>query len=108
MGYTNRMSYAQAVPFTDLVETRAVVRPRPARVALPVWLTGEHPEACLTKLLHSPLGIYVVQTETSNDSIRVTLDIAPEDFDFTLHTLVATLPEATVGHIAHRSGMKVQ
>ncbi|OLL31918.1 hypothetical protein BTH42_09830 [Burkholderia sp. SRS-W-2-2016] len=56
----------------------------------------------LRVLLHSPLGVYVVGTETVRGEIRAQLDIAREDLDFTLHTLLATLPAATIGALTRR------
>jgi hypothetical protein len=35
-------------------------------------------------------------------AIRVLLDIAPEDIDFTMHTLIATLSDATIGQLRRR------
>ncbi|MGF6290687.1 hypothetical protein QFZ98_002520 [Paraburkholderia youngii] len=35
---------------------------------------------------------------------RVQLDIAREDLDFTLHTLLTTLPAATIGALKRRVG----
>jgi hypothetical protein len=36
---------------------------------------------------------------------RVQLDIAPEDVDFTLHTLMSTLSAATIGPLKRRSAV---
>ncbi|NML31394.1 hypothetical protein [Paraburkholderia antibiotica] len=60
------------------------------------------PHLLLKTLLHSPLGVYVVSTETVREAVRVQLDIAREDLDFTLHTLLATLPAATIGPLKRR------
>jgi hypothetical protein len=74
------------------------------RAALEVCLTGPTPEvsrANLATLLRSPLGVYVIHTEVLRDSVQVRFDIAPEDLAFTMHTLLATLPEATIGAVRY-------
>jgi hypothetical protein len=81
---------------------------RSPRATLQIYLTGHAPDAHLPPLLRSPAGVYVTRTDVLHDSIRVVLDIAPEDFDFMLHTLMTTLPEATIGPIVRRVGTKVQ
>jgi hypothetical protein len=60
----------------------------------------------LRALLHSPLGVYVISTKVVRDEVHVQFDIAPEDLDFTIHTLIATLPEATIGPIRRRSAIR--
>ena len=42
------------------------------------------------------------------DSVRVMLDIAHEDFNFTLHMLMTTVPEAMIGPVTRRVGANVQ
>jgi hypothetical protein len=79
-----------------------VVPLRAPRVQLEVFLTGTPREAFrahLATLLHSPLGVYISQTQVLRDKVCVHFNIAPEDMDFTLHMLMATLPEATIGAI---------
>jgi hypothetical protein len=51
----------------------------------------------LRALLHSPLGVYVVGTQRVREEVRVQLDIALDDLDFTLHTLISTVPVAMIG-----------
>ena len=107
------MSYAQAVPLPSSPRSTAtapsnVVPLRSPRATVQVYLTGNTPDTHLSALLHSPLGVYVIQTEPLRDSVRVSLDIAPEDFNFTLHTLMTALPEATIGPVTPRIGTKVQ
>ncbi len=85
-----------------------VVPLRTPRVQLEVLLTGAHPDqlhANLATLYHSPLGVYVFHTDASRDALCVHFDLAPEDLDFTLHTLLTTLPEATIGAIT-RAGTR--
>lgn len=108
------MSYAQAVPRPSSPRSTATnvasnVLPLPSpRAIVEIYLTGKSPDLWLSTLLHSPLGVYVTQTDALRDSVRVTLDIAPEDFTFTLHTLMKTVPAATIGTITRRIGTKAQ
>ncbi|MGF6773438.1 hypothetical protein P3T18_005952 [Paraburkholderia sp. GAS199] len=79
-----------------------------ARARLPVTLPHplrDAPGAQLRALLHSPLGVYVASTKTVREGIRVELDIAPDDLDFTLHTLIATLPTALIGPLTRRAAV---
>ncbi|WP_321859839.1 hypothetical protein [Burkholderia cenocepacia] len=78
--------------------------PRP-RLQLPVTLTADSTAAAharLAALLHSPLGVYVIRARTVRTVIHVHFDIAPEDLDFTLHTLIAQQVDAVIGPIARR------
>jgi hypothetical protein len=73
---------------------------------LPVTLPRETRDGsrdALRTLLHSPLGVYVVATEVTRAGVRVQLDIAPDDIDFAMHTLIATLPAATIGPVRRRN-----
>jgi hypothetical protein len=94
-------------PLNEPHVQRNNVIPFPAtRVRLQVTLphrSYELPGTQLRVLLHSPLGVYVVSTEAVRQEIRVQLDIAPDDLDFTLHTLISTLPAATIGPLKRRS-----
>ncbi|RKR37241.1 hypothetical protein [Paraburkholderia sp. BL17N1] len=77
-----------------------------ARVRLQITLPHRPQELSGTQLralLHSPLGVYVVATQAVRQEIRVQLDIAPDDLDFTLHTLISTLPAAMIGPLRRRS-----
>jgi hypothetical protein len=56
----------------------------------------------LRALLHSPLGVYVVSADAAREEVRVQLDIAYEDLDFTLHTLISTVPAALIGPLKRR------
>jgi hypothetical protein len=79
---------------------------RSPRVLLPVTLLRESEDqsrAQLRALLHSPLGVYVVSTEVVRDEVHVQFDIARDDLDFTMHTLIATLPQAMIGPVKRRS-----
>lgn len=103
------MSEAHAVPAADTVEPVACgksnVHPlRARRATLVVYLTGAAAHAHLPALLRSAVGSHVTNINSQRERVRVTLDIAPEDFTRTLHTLIATLPEATIGSIVRRAG----
>jgi hypothetical protein len=81
---------------------------RATRARLEVFLTGSSPDALranLAALFHSALGVYVSRTEAARDKVRVHFNIAAEDLDFALHTLITTLPEAIIGTIT-RPGMQ--
>jgi hypothetical protein len=103
------MGSAQPLVRHDFVPDLRTPRPpsnviplRARRVKLEVFLTGASPDssrAQLATLLHSPLGVYISHTHTARDTVCVQFNIAPEDFDFTLHTLIITLPAATIGTI---------
>lgn len=71
-------------------------------VSLP-HLPHDLPGTQLRTLLHSPLGVYVVSTEADREEVRVQLDIAIDDLDFTLHTLISTLPAALIGPVKRRN-----
>jgi hypothetical protein len=108
------MSYAQqAAPLPQVARPRAttasnIIPLRSHRINFPLYLTGVTASEQLTSLLRSPFGVYVTETDVVRDSIRVTFDVAPEDLDITLHMLITTLSEATIGAISHRNGTKVQ
>ena len=104
------MNTAQLIALRDGVPDHArllradAAPPRTQRAELDVCLTGlapEVPRAHLATLLHSPLGVYVAHTEVLRGSVRVRFDIAPEDLAFTLHTLLATVPEAVIGSVQY-------
>lgn len=95
------------MPRTTANTASNVVSLRASRATVQVYLTGSTPDAYLARLLQSPLGVYVMRSEALHDSVRVVLDIAPEDFSFTLHTLMTTVPEAIIGSVV-RHTTKVQ
>jgi hypothetical protein len=79
---------------------------RAPRAWLDIALNGTtlaESRAHLAGLLHSALGVYVTRTAERGDSIVVRLDIAPEDFGFTLHTLLGVVPQATISALRARS-----
>jgi len=61
--------------------------------------TGMVNGSTLMGLFHSPLGVYISHTHMLRNTVCVHFNIAPEDLDFTLHTLIATMSEATIGTI---------
>jgi hypothetical protein len=107
MALTQSIDSFATQPLNESPVQRNNVIPFPAgRVRLQVTLphrSCELPGTQLRVLLHSPLGVYVVATEAVRQEIRVQLDIAFDDLDFTLHTLIATLPAATIGPLKRRS-----
>lgn len=107
MALTQSQDRFAAEPFQESRVQRNNVIPFPAaRVRLLVTLphrVHELPGTQLRALLHSPLGVYVVATEAKREEMRVQLDIAFDDLDFTLHTLISTLPAAMIGPLKRRS-----
>ncbi|ABE35895.1 hypothetical protein [Paraburkholderia xenovorans] len=109
MALSQSIGNAAAQPLNEPRAQRNNVIPFPtARVRLQVILphrSCELPGTQLRVLLHSPLGVYVVATEAMRQEIRVQLDIAFDDLDFTLHTLISTLPAAMIGPLKRRSAV---
>ncbi|CAD6549168.1 hypothetical protein [Paraburkholderia metrosideri] len=85
----SRVQRSNVIPFPS---TRALLQ-----VTLPHPSNDLAGTSSLRALLHSPLGVYVVGTHQVRKEVRVQLDIATEDLDFTLHTLISTLPVASIG-----------
>lgn len=108
------MSSAQAVPLPPVARSTAtsvtsnVLPLRSPRATVKVYLTGNAPDTHLSTLLQSPLGVHVIQTDVLRNSVRIALDIAPEDFNSTLHMLIMAVPEATIGAVTRRIGAKAQ
>lgn len=95
-----------SAPAQSVSRNNVIPFPFSQRVLLPVSLHFASPEqsrAQIRALLHCPLGVYVAGIEAVRGDVRVTFDIAAEDFDFTLHTLIATLPQATIGRVSRRT-----
>lgn len=96
---------AQRQPSPPISRHNVIPFPAP-RVQLPVTLLAESEDESRTQLkafLHSPLGVYVFNTEIVRNQVRLQLDIAPDDLDFTLHTLIASQPHAMIGPLKRRS-----
>ncbi|NKJ46384.1 hypothetical protein CIC12_06415 [Burkholderia sp. SG-MS1] len=87
------VQHSNIIPFPSARALLQVTLPRPPHDPVGTQLRA---------LLHSPLGVYVISTEAMRDEVRVQLDIACEDFDFTLHTLIATVPAALIGPMKRR------
>jgi hypothetical protein len=107
------MALAQPLKIDHTIDDRATqpvfrnnVIPFPSsRILLPVSFVRESEEktrAQVRALLHSPLGVYVTRTEQVRNEMHVHFQIASDDLDFTLHTLIATLPEATIGRVSRQ------
>lgn len=77
-----------------------------SRVLLPITLpcSPAHAQTQLQAVLRSPLGVYVISAHVSKKKIDIQFDIARDDIDFTLHTLILTLPEAIIGPLTRRAG----
>lgn len=107
MALTQPKDRFAAEPFHESPLPRNNVIPFPAaRVRFQVSLphrSHELPGTQLRALLHSPLGVYVVATQAKREDILVQLDIAFDDLDFTLHTLISTLPAAMIGPLKRPS-----
>lgn len=100
--------FAAQSPRQSPVQHNNVIPFRSARALLQVTLP--HPAhdlagTQLRALLHSPLGVYVVSTDAGRDAVHVQLDIASEDLDFTLHTLISTVPAALIGPLKRRGNV---
>lgn len=101
-------AHSLAVPVTPAVVRRSSAKVLPFRAArqwLDIVLEGRtqaETRSHLALLLHSPLGVYVTGTHERGESIRVRLDIAPEDFGFTLHMLMSAVPAATINALRPR------
>ena len=101
-------NFAAQAPSAPAVQRNNVIPFPAARARLMVTLphlSKEDSGAQLRTLFHSPLGVYVIGTETVRDEVRVQLDIAPDDLDFTLHTLISTLPQALIGPLTRRNAV---
>ncbi|WP_331602997.1 hypothetical protein [Paraburkholderia sp.] len=107
------MSQAQPVSYQDhrvnqsrsekQLPSSRIIPLRGRRATLSVVFDGPKADELLATLIHSPLGVYMrATTTTKRDEICVALDIAREDLDFTLHTLISTLPEGMIGALSTR------
>ncbi|WP_341317322.1 hypothetical protein WN982_39235 [Paraburkholderia sp. IMGN_8] len=107
MALTQSLDSLDTQPLNKSTVRRNNVIPFPAaRARLQVTLPHQSHDPAgtgLRTLLHSPLGVYVVSTEVVRDEVRLQLDIAPDDLDFTLHTLIRTLPAALIGPLTRRN-----
>ncbi|WP_028218107.1 hypothetical protein [Paraburkholderia oxyphila] len=104
MNTAQRIALRDGVPDHASLLRGGTAPSRAQRAELDVCLTGlapEVPRRNLATLLRSPLGVYVAHTEVLRNSVRVRFDVAPEDLAFTLHTLLATLPEAVIGAVQY-------
>ncbi|MEM5368501.1 hypothetical protein V4C53_21020 [Paraburkholderia azotifigens] len=104
MGSAQSLAFRDFVPDIPAAQVPSNVIPlRARRVQLEVFLAGTSPDTLrthLATLFHSPLGVYISHTQMLRDKGCVYFNIAPEDLDFTLHMLIATMAEATIGKIS--------
>jgi hypothetical protein len=106
------MAFAQPLHVRDAIVRHAQPIPRNNVIPLPLrhvllQITLPHESevesrAQLEALFHSPVGVYVAGTKVVHDEVVVHFDIAPEDLDFTMHTVIVTLPEAMIGPVRRR------
>jgi hypothetical protein len=94
----SRVQRNNVIPFRSTRALLQITLPHPSHD-----LAGA---SSLRALLHSPLGVYVVGTYQVREQVRVQLDIAIEDLDFTLHTLISTLPAALIGPLQRHRVME--
>lgn len=98
---TSRIKRSNVIPFPSTRALLQVTLPHPSNEltnATTATTATNAPNATpLRALLHSPLGVYVVGTQRVREEVRVQLDIAIDDLDFTLHTLISTVPVALIG-----------
>jgi hypothetical protein len=93
---TPQAQHSNVIPFPSSRAFLHVTLPQPSH---------DHAATSLRALLHSPLGVYVVGTQTVREEVRVQLDIACEDLDFTLHTLISTVPVALIGPLQRHAAL---
>src|ERR1700738_192410 len=103
------MAFAQTLHVRDAVVHRAQPVPRNNVISLPLRRvllqvtlprgSEDESRALLKALFHSPVGVYVAGTKVVHNTVVVQFDIAPEDLDFTMHTVIVTLPEAMIGPV---------
>ncbi|MGN3962778.1 hypothetical protein ACS0ZG_10590 [Burkholderia gladioli] len=74
------------------------------RVLLPVTLEGSADYLCAQRraLLRSPLGVYVSHIDAHRARMAVWFDLARADVSFAIHTLLTTVPDATLGCLRPR------
>lgn len=70
-------------------------RPSHRHLVLPVRLRRA--------LLRSPIGVYVSHIDAHRDRMAVWFDLARADLNFAIHTLLTTVPDATLGCLRKRA-----
>ncbi|CAD6507280.1 hypothetical protein ACFQ3P_00285 [Paraburkholderia sabiae] len=104
MGSAQPLAHRDVVPDVPAAQVLSNVIPlRARRVQLEVFLADTSPatrRTHLATLFHSPLGVYISHAQLLRNKTCVQFNIAPEDLDFTLHTLIGTISEATIGKIS--------
>ncbi|WP_414446877.1 hypothetical protein AB4851_08855 [Burkholderia sp. 22PA0099] len=75
------------------------------RVLLPITLEGAADYLCAQRraLLRSPLGVYVSHIDAHRERMAVWFDLARADVGFAIHTLLSTVPNATLGSLRQRA-----
>ncbi|MEX3527084.1 MAG: hypothetical protein VB143_07140 [Burkholderia sp.] len=71
---------------------------------LPITLEGSANYLCAQRraLLRSPLGVYVSHIDAHRARMAVWFDLARADVSFAIHTLLTTVPDATLGCLRPR------
>ncbi|MBI0331566.1 hypothetical protein I6G79_31970 [Burkholderia plantarii] len=83
----------------------AAARDGAPRVLLPVTLEGtaDYLGTQRRALLRSPIGVYVSHIDAHRDRMAVWFDLARADLNFAIHTLLTTVPDATLGCLRKRA-----
>lgn len=75
------------------------------RVILSVMLSvgeADQGDEKLRAVFRSAVGVYVLDSHIEKRCIKLRFDIAMNDIDFLIHTLIRELPEATIGPLETR------
>ena len=106
------MAFAHPLNFHDAIPRHTQSIPRDTTIPFPlrhVLLQATVPRESedktrvqLRALFNSPVGAYVRGTKGVRDMVNVQFDIAPEDLDSTMHTLLVTLPQPMIGPVERR------
>lgn len=65
--------------------------------------TSSSPSASAAPALRSPIGVYVSHIDAHRDRMAVWFDLARADLNFAIHTLLTTVPDATLGCLRKRA-----
>jgi hypothetical protein len=105
MAFAKPVNALDATPHHAKIPCDNVIPLPLRRVLLKVTLPrapANESRAQVAALFNSAVGVYVAGMEPLRDAINVHFDIAPEDLDFVMHTLIVTLPQAIIGPVKRR------
>ena len=106
MAFAHPLDVHDAIPrHTQSIPRHTTIPLPPRRVLLQVTVPRESEDksrAQLRALFNSPVGAYLTGTKVVRDMANVHFDIAPEDLDSTMNTLIVTLPQAMIGPVERR------